>query len=56
MHEQNAMYEQTEPNQRPEPNTRPTGNHQTPGRGWCALDPGDTHDKGEESLCVGEAA
>jgi hypothetical protein len=21
-----------------------------------ALDPGDTHDKGEQSLCVGEAA
>jgi hypothetical protein len=27
--------------------------------GWdpnAALDPGDSHDKGEQSLCVGEAA
>jgi hypothetical protein len=26
------------------------------GPGWYAVDPGDTHDKGEESLCTGEAA
>ena len=33
-----------------------SGCHQTGTHAWCAVDPGDTHDKGEESLCVGEAA
>ena len=23
---------------------------------YCAISPGDSHDKGEQSLCVGEAA
>ena len=46
----------TERTERTEPNARQDGRHQTGGRGWCSLDPGDTHDKGEESLCVGEAA
>jgi hypothetical protein len=46
----------TERTERIEPNARQDVRHQTGEPGWCSVDPGDTHDKGEQSLCVGEAA
>lgn len=58
----NAMYERTERaegterDERPESHAREAGNGRTDTPGWWSLDPGDTHDKGERSLCVGEAA
>jgi hypothetical protein len=59
----NAMYERTEQTERDERHqsnrqhsSQHSGCHQTGTHAWCAVDPGDTHDKGEESLCVGEAA
>jgi hypothetical protein len=56
------MYEPTERDERrnrderPESRAREAGNGRTDASGWWSLDPGDTHDKGERSLCVGEAA
>jgi hypothetical protein len=52
----NAMYERTERDERHQSNRQHSNCHQTGTNAWCAVDPGDTHDKGEESLCVGEAA
>ena len=51
----NSMYERTERDERHETHRSQSGCHQTGAHAWC-VDPGDTHDKGEESLCVGEAA
>jgi hypothetical protein len=48
--------ERIERDERPEANPRPVSHRQNPPQGWWSLDPGDTHVKGEESLCVGEAA
>ena len=52
----NNMYERTERDERCETHDGQPGGHHTGVHAWCAVDPGDTHDKGEESLCVGEAA
>ena len=52
----NSMYERTERDERHETHGGQAGCHQTGTHSWSAIDPGDTHDKGEESLCVGEAA
>lgn len=52
----NTMYERTERDDRPEAHRGQPIDHQTGAHAWYAVDPGDTHDKGEESLCVGEAA
>jgi hypothetical protein len=54
----NAMSEpseRTERDERPESHSREAGSGRTDAP-WWSLDPGDTHDKGERSLCVGEAA
>jgi hypothetical protein len=50
------MYEPTERDERHHANPPQSDCRQTGAHAWCAVDPGDTHDKGEESLCVGEAA
>jgi hypothetical protein len=52
----NAMYERTERTERHQSNRQHANCHQTGTHAGCPVDPGDTHDKGEESLCVGEAA
>jgi hypothetical protein len=52
----NSMYERTERDERHEAHGGRAGCHLTGAQAWSAVDPGDSHDKGEESLCVGEAA
>lgn len=52
----NTMYERTERDERHQSNRQHSNCQQTGAHAWCAVDPGDSHDKGEESLCVGEAA